>query len=487
MRTVQFGYDELMGWMRVLVLLAFVEACTKPNAAKHCTEGTCTTPAFPFCDVTGAIGGEEGTCIAVTCAAGEFGECRGDKEVRCSDNEHNYDVVVCERGCDPAADGCRLCNPGETACTNGKVATCDADGVVASMTTCPLGCFETQPRCRDIEPSNGLATYLEMVAVPPTLDIADGIVDVDSGELRLQPSGALLDVPSFLVPASSGGVSIRVFVADRVMIQRLTIRSGAGIGPAFALLANGDITISGSLTVEPGVGQSGYPGCSGADGNYGQPCGDATAAGGGGANATNGAAGGAIPSFFLPAMGGVAAGTSALIPLVGGCYGGGVVGPQGAENAAGRGGGALQFSSRTSILVDGVLDARGETGGTDLFSQSLGLIVTGGGAGGGILLEAPEVELGANARVLAAGADGGAGCSTATQQCGLGGRGAHAGIAATAGDDASCLGSTSIRKTTGGGGGGLGRVRINTKDGTYVKSSSVVEDAALTTGTISTR
>src|SRR5690606_15012469 len=120
-------------------------------------------------------------CVAVSCVAGSFAECRDDYEVRCNDAGTNYEVLGCELGCDEAADGCHLCKPNETACTNGKVATCDENGVVTSVTECPLGCFESEPRCRDIAPSNGLAAYFDMVATPPDIEIADGIINVDTG------------------------------------------------------------------------------------------------------------------------------------------------------------------------------------------------------------------------------------------------------------------------------------------------------------------
>ncbi|HEY5921082.1 MAG TPA: hypothetical protein VIV11_05395, partial [Kofleriaceae bacterium] len=87
-----------MVWSRVFALVLLV-SCTKPNEAKQCMDGTCTTPDFPFCDETGFVSDEPGTCIAVTCTADAFGECRGDAEVRCNDEGTNYDVVQCERGC----------------------------------------------------------------------------------------------------------------------------------------------------------------------------------------------------------------------------------------------------------------------------------------------------------------------------------------------------------------------------------------------------
>lgn len=80
----------------VFLVLALA-ACTKANPAAHCQSGTCTDPDFPFCDVNGVVGGEPGACIAVTCTAGAFAECRDNAEVRCNAAGNNYEVVQCER------------------------------------------------------------------------------------------------------------------------------------------------------------------------------------------------------------------------------------------------------------------------------------------------------------------------------------------------------------------------------------------------------
>ena len=113
----------------------------------------------------------------------QFVECRDDVELRCNADGSNYNLTPCDRGCDAAAGGCRLCDPGETACTNGQVATCDASGAVMNRETCVLGCFETEPRCRDIDPSNGLATYFDMVPNPPDLDLEFGNFDTGTGRV----------------------------------------------------------------------------------------------------------------------------------------------------------------------------------------------------------------------------------------------------------------------------------------------------------------
>ena len=153
----------------VIGVLALVVGCTKSNPAATCTNGSCRDPAYPFCDADGAIAGIPGTCIAVQCTAGQFGACRADDvSLVCSSSGDNYNAVQCANGCDPSS-GCLACAPNQTVCTNGMVASCDAMGV-QTLTPCPLGCFEDQSRCRDIDPSNRLATYMDMVQSPVDLD-----------------------------------------------------------------------------------------------------------------------------------------------------------------------------------------------------------------------------------------------------------------------------------------------------------------------------
>jgi len=194
-----FRYDGFMTWGRV-VALCLLAACTKSNPAKSCEDGTCSDPSFPICDVSGAIDGEAGACVSAACTPDMFVECRGDIEVRCNPDGTNYNIVACDRGCDARADGCRLCDPGETTCTNGKVATCDASGALTSSTLCPLGCFEDEPRCREINPSNGLAQYLDMVPNPPDLDFENATFYAATGRVHDHANSVFIDDPAFSSP-----------------------------------------------------------------------------------------------------------------------------------------------------------------------------------------------------------------------------------------------------------------------------------------------
>src|SRR5687768_14733079 len=96
--------------MRVgsLVLAVMFAACTKPNP-KSCADGVCNDQELPFCDVDGTLGGEPNECIGVACAPMEHVSCRGDQAIRCNATGTNYDLVQCERGCDPAT-GCNGCS-----------------------------------------------------------------------------------------------------------------------------------------------------------------------------------------------------------------------------------------------------------------------------------------------------------------------------------------------------------------------------------------
>lgn len=484
--------------MRVRSVIAgvlwLVASCTKPNPARQCMNGICTSPDYPFCDLTGFVTGEPGICVAVSCTPGELAECRGAVEVRCNSSGANYDVIQCQLGCDPTSEGCRSCLPNETTCTNGTVASCDANGAVIAKVPCPLGCFEDEPRCRDIAPSNGFASYLDMVDDPPDLDLSSGgTITTSSGQISSAASTPI-DVPSFLIPAPADGAEVRLFIAKRVRLGDVTVTADTpnwGRGPALAIVATDEITVEGTLDLtdvdRPSPGGVAFASCIGKWGIYEPGSQTIISGSGGGGHATTGAAGGNVGETKLGGASGGASGTDTLVPLRGGCSSGEVV----------TGGGAVQLSSRTRVLVSGTINANG---GMGIPFQD---VVAGGGAGGGILLEAPTVELGITAKLLANGGAGasihgsgtmsltlapatGGVCNAASQYCGNGGNGAAVGIPATNGGSTSY---SSLPPTigSGGGGGGLGRIRVNTRDGTYTKASSAIEAGSITTGTIATR
>lgn len=497
MPTSTLGYDASMSrWLFLTGVLVAAVGCTKQNPAAKCSTGTCTDPAAPFCDVDGTIGGTPGTCLGVSCTTGTFAACRGDVALTCNAMGNNYDELQCAMGCTPEAMGCKLCQAGQTVCTNGEVQTCDMNGAVTSSQACPLGCFESQPRCRDVDPSNALGVYEDMVASPPDVTITNG--DIDTGTGTVTDGGTPVSIPSFEVAAPTGGASLRVFVVNTLTIQNATVHdlgSGPpyGAGHAIAIVSKGDITISGALTITPGTGGYVETGCNGGNGvstDNGNEY--RAAAGGGGANATDGARGGNVTSssggvFDTGGTKGSASGTATLIPLRGGCPGGETLQSPSPSTYCSSGGGAIQLTSAAQVVVNGTIDVRGSVGRTEFFQGQTGNAeaACGGGAGGGILVEAPRVTFGSSASLLATGGDGGALCTTNMNACGAAGHGATSGVGATAGADVVDYGT--YNETSGGGGGGLGRIRINTPDQTYTKSNTTIEDGALTVGTLATR
>ncbi len=470
-----------MSWWRVCLFSVALASCTKPNP-RSCQDGTCGEPAFPVCDVDGSLGGEPETCIAVECTPGELESCRGDSERRCNSDGTNYDVTRCERGCDEAADGCRQCEPSETVCANGRVNTCDTSGAVVASETCALGYFEDQPRCRHITPSNNLGVYIDMTPMPPDIVLDAARFSTTNGEVRAGTT--VIDVPSFLHPSTGNGAPIRVWVVRSLRLTSATVTGTGGrneTGPAAAIISLGDVVVRGELLVEYGVGAA-QAGCTEAgrggfteNGSYSYSGG-----GGGGGHATAGAAGGSAGAS-TGGTGGSPSGNPTLVPLRGGCRGGFGYAAAPLYN---NGGGALQISSRTRLEVDGIVDANAAQ--AEVEQDASGSSVQGGGAGGSILLEAPVVILGPDAQLLARGGLGAQCTADAFIQCGAAGNGATATSGANPGGTIAPT-PTNVYKAGGGGGGGLGRVRINTADGTYTKSSSVIEDAAVTAGTISSR
>jgi len=488
--------------MRVvlLVLMSIVGACTKDNPRACGTGDPCTDPAYPYCDQHGAVGGIPGACIAIDCVPGEFVACDGDQAVRCNEVGDSVDTVVCERGCDAAGVGCRLCEPSETACTNGITAVCDANGVVIEQTVCALGCFASEPRCSDVDPSNELAVYLDMSANAPDLVLTgDATISTATGNIT-NGDGAPIAVPSFVLTQVDGS-SLRVFVVGSATIENLGF-----VGPvldeeiaSIALVADGDVTISGSIDLTPASSRI-PPGsqldgaCVGAAGANSTTGGSlyVTGGGGGGGGISGGVGGAVVGQAAQPGSAGAGGAGPLLVPLVGGCAGGG----------GASGGGAIQIVSRTKIhLATGAVINAGGAGG--VFQTGL---IGGGGSGGGILLEAPVVVVDPAAGLVANGGSGATGASpgtgtaggvttspaiaadcgsTSAQLCGVGGAGAARDVRAVNGDSLAFM--PAVDQRAGGGGGAVGRIRINTADSTFTGANGATISPAPSVGVAATR
>lgn len=212
--------------------------------------------------------------------------------------------------------------------------------------------------------------------------------------------------------AFSANANQTVQVPDSGVFNFTTVDIPVGITVTFArnakntpvtILATGNVTIAGAITVSGLTGNANGGGGAGGPGGFnGGAAGfgfDAFAGqtgdgpgGGGGGGSTNGAAVGGGGGGGFAANGGNATGTSAgqggpkygantLLPLIGGSGGGGGGAFAGNHTGAGGGGGgAILIASSTTITFTGTINA---SGGNGVFSSNAGG-GGGGGAGGAI-------------------------------------------------------------------------------------------------------
>jgi hypothetical protein len=179
--------------------------------------------------------------------------------------------------------------------------------------------------------------------------------------------------------------------------------------------------------------------------------------------------------------------------LVGGGRGGPYT-PSGVEG--GGGGGAIQIASLASISISSTVEVNGGGGDSNLSDQTLPS--AGGGAGGTVVLESPQVAL--SDGIAANGGAGGA--------CGYRGQDGSAGMA-PARPTMACDGLDPVSHNTfhvaggsggtgtsmagdaqggftmyGGGGGAVGRVVVRTGDGVFAPSGSGYVSAKLTVASL---
>ncbi len=453
-------------------------SCTKK--ADQCDSSSdCTDPAYPFCDVNG-----------------QYAPSGGNKNV----------CTIIPPDC--PADVCG-CMPGATTCASDQLTTCNADGMSTSTSTCALGCSDAGLACKSFTPSNGLAPILAEASAEPDATIPSGsTIDTDTCVFTAS-NGAQLLVGSLVVQAQAP--MICAFAAHNFTIADVTVTGSS----ALALVAANDLAINGIIDASANGGSAGPgakpPGtvCDGGSVTEVRcavgtapavPC--STGAGGGG-NAIAGGSGGTdslVPESdtFGSGTGSGGAPMTGFSPLVGGCSGGNSTSSAGTLTiaAGGGGGGAVQLVSGATLELVGIVHVGGG-GGSSTSPDATG---GGGGAGGDLVIEAPTLMLGTAGGFAANGGAGGG--------CGVAGTDATPdGNASSGGDDGACSGSdyslaggaggtgalapgdggedVRVPPTTtdrfGGGGGSVGRVRVATRDGTFVKMSSSLQSAALTT------
>ena len=301
--------------------------------------------------------------------------------------------------------------------------------------------------------------------------VADGSTDMAAGPATIDTTNLLIDgvqppagVTFEIVHEVATGSEFAVLRLRSLSIgggKNVTVRGARGL----VVVATGDITVSGILdasavhsTPGPGGGFSGTGAGSGmAASAYGTGSGGAGygAKGGDGANYSGAAA-----------MGGAPYGDAAISTLVGGSGGG----PDFDGRAGGAGGGIVQLSSATRIVI-------GPTGGINAGGGGAPLAPaynlqydggSGGGSGGTIFLQAPIVTI---AGTVAANGGGGRGdtalgdaqdghLSSAAAAGGFGQNGKVAGGNGGAKNAEAGPGKTVGPGSGSGGGGAVGRISV---------------------------
>ncbi|HTB79033.1 MAG TPA: hypothetical protein VK762_37575 [Polyangiaceae bacterium] len=332
-------------------------------------------------------------------------------------------------------------------------------------------------------PSNVPLTSFPSAAGDVTISASTCTVDTDKLTVDCVSPGADGGLPYvFVTGMQSDGSSVAVLAVNSLSISTaasLTLRGAVPLivwarttvnlqGPFIGDPAFHPTNGGGAIETQSGTG--GGPGGGGVGlsnpqlgGGGGGYCGT----GGAGANSQTVASDGGAP-----VAGGRSYGNPTITPLVGGSSGGGAPSGQGGE-----GGGAVEITAGTSILIGsgGAVSVPGYGG-----SGNGG----GGGSGGSILLEAPSVTVNG---VLAANGGGGAvfsggGSAQDGQPSAQPAMGQDANSAVgSAGTQINGADGKATPTATSSGGGGGGRIRINTATGMATIGPSATVSPALTT------
>jgi hypothetical protein len=405
-------YRAMRGWCACVLIWACATDCTKANPGAVCTDGTCTDPAFPYCDFDGSIGGTPGECIAVTCTPGNIAECNGSAALTCNATGDGYDLDPCALGCtNNGSAHCAYLQP--TYLPN----VCDMPAAGSGIVFSGSGSFDPN---LDANCTGGIVTQAG----------AADICVVRYGTIDVASDASMIVLGKF----GSGGRAI-AFVAD----QDLTIEGLIDVGGHTGTSGPGGGTFkSGALPQDYQTNPLTYDGGGGAGG--------ATVGGAGGQNIGEGSGtgidGGALNGGALTMNPG------ALSVLVGGASS-----PLANSNptdvtnqSIGGGGGALELvSCHGTASVTGVVSAGGGGGGGGIGAGFIILPGFGGGAGGNVVIEGVAVTV--TGSVFANGGGGGGGAYV------LGGGGGAAGVNGDDGSLSDTAGASGGNVAPGGEGG----------------------------------
>jgi hypothetical protein len=382
------------------------------------------------------------------------------------------------------ADGPSLCSGQSTMCSadTSTLITCPASGQMATSTPCSWGCVASgsAAHCGALQPTGGAVTGGDFVGGAMDGSLATVVVDTDQGKI------GGMTWPWFHTHNNVG-----IFSFGNLVIGGGVTFVGSN---AVAFVANGDITIDGVVDARgsgctnggadrvagPGGSTGASPAQTGAGSGSGGEAGDDSAGGGGGGYGGAGGSGGYFTDSTQAGAAGTSWGSAPISVLAGGGGGGAASDPNGGPG--GGGGGAIQFVSNTTIKLgsNGGINAGGCGGVAANGTHGGG----GGGAGGAIVLEAPTLTI---AGKIAANGGGGGGGDTPGATDGSAGKlgsGAAAGGAGhnasgdedggSGGANATFAGATAGNGGGhgGGGGGGVGRIRLNSRQGSATTTLS---------------
>lgn len=386
-----------------LVFSILSTACTRDNP-RSCQDGTCTDPAYPYCDADGALQGERGVCIAVACSPGEFVACSSESEIRCNSAGDNYEVDPCPSGCGDG--GCLPCTPTTTSCGDGVVNICGADGVPVPSESCEFGCLQTPTaHCAHLEPR-----YLPSICdAPGTGDFTIATAATLGTDLDLNCTGGVVQ--------QSPGPDICVVRAHTINITSGGYLTGSG-KRALALVADRSLNVEGTIDVSARGNISGPGGGTIASGGGPSP----DRGGGGAGFGIAGAPGGSALSDGGAANGGAASMNPALLSvLIGGPYNGG-----------GGGGALMLVSCRDTVSVKGVVASGGGGGYAGHFvPPNTAKPGNGGGAGGNVVIQGMDISV--TGKLFANGGGGGGGKPVSQTAGNAGGDGRQSDVQAAAG------------------------------------------------------
>ncbi|MEO7731048.1 MAG: hypothetical protein ABIY55_08765 [Kofleriaceae bacterium] len=360
------------------------------------------------------------------------------------------------------------CGPGDTCpdgltCSEGGV--CEPPGTIGNIDAAPIDGTTADPRDAptvDARPTAFCAGTFQRAC----LDLAP-TTDVTLATQTIDTSNPAICAPAMLTPS----ILACVITGRSITIPAGTTVTVIGRNP-LVLLAD-TITISGTLDVASHRGATDGPGANSpfcATNGVAPTTGSGRADGGGGSGGSFGRKGGNGGGGGEDGLAGGAPDAIPLALLHGGCGGGSGAGTGG---LGGHGGGAVALNAKTTLIIDGVVNASGASGAGGKTGGGGG----GGGAGGMIVLDASTVTVtgqcfangggaGEGANIGANGEDGkesvtastaGAGGSVGTTVGGDGGPGG-AGTLAIGGNGVK--GTDEGSSAVGGGGGGGGGVGI---------------------------